>query len=115
MTATATTTASDGAPAAAAAAAPAPAPAAQQARTTNLFGIVKSCAANVSDRLRPAMPSLDAIRASPHYPVLVTPDPSAPNITYEGSNDPTKALGINGHVIEYENELWKVRRLLCSV
>ncbi|KAI8472299.1 MAG: hypothetical protein J3K34DRAFT_414799 [Monoraphidium minutum] len=74
----------------------------------NILGMTRSCAANVHPRIRPAMPTLEAIRASPHYPVLVTPDPSqAGNPKYNGSADLTRAMPINGEVVEWENDLWK--------
>lgn len=76
----------------------------------NRFGMLKSCAANTPPRHRPAMPSLQEIRASPHYPVLVTPDPSQTNNpVYDGSPDLTRAMPINGPVLEWENDLWKGR------
>jgi len=78
----------------------------------NMLGVLKSCAANVHPRLRPAMPSLEAIRASPHYPVVMTPDPSqGGGAVYCGDDDLTKELPINGEAIEWENDLWKVRRI----
>jgi hypothetical protein len=87
--------------------APPPPPGAPAA--TNLLGMVKSCAANVRPHLRPAMPSLEQVRASPHYPVVVTPNPSLPgDHTYNGSHDLTAHLSINGGVIEWENDLFKV-------
>jgi hypothetical protein len=91
-----------------AAPAPAPAPAA-----TNLLGMVKSCAANVRPHLRPAMPSLEEIRSSPHYPVVVTPNPSLPgDHTYNGSNNLTAPLAINGGVIEWDNDIFQGRMVM---
>ncbi|KIY92704.1 hypothetical protein MNEG_15260 [Monoraphidium neglectum] len=76
----------------------------------NILGIYKSCAANVRPRHRPAMPTLAQVRASPHYPVLVTPDPSQKGgPSYNGSHDLTQPMPINGEAVEWENELWKVR------
>ena len=56
------------------------------------------------------------MRASPHYPVYVTPHPSVPGgCVYNGSADFTQRLPINGEgVIEYENDVF-VGRLLVHV
>jgi hypothetical protein len=76
----------------------------------NMLGMMRSCAANVDPRLAPAMPTLAEIRASPHYPCVVTPDPSqSGNAAYCGSSDLTQPLPINGEAIEWENDMWKVR------
>lgn len=77
----------------------------------NILGMQRSCAANVPARHKAAVPSLEAIRASPHYPVVCTPNPSiSGNATYNGSTDLTQAMPINGEMIEFENDLWKVSR-----
>ena len=73
----ASTKTGDAAMAAAREAPPAPAGKGAPQRTTNFLGIIKSCAGNVNPRLKPAMPSLEAIRASPHYPVVCTPGRAA--------------------------------------
>lgn len=73
--------------------------------------IPRSCAANVLPRARPAMPTLDEMRASRHWPVVVTPDPAveaagAPR--FNGSADPRQQLEINGPAFEIESDLFKV-------
>ena len=128
-----TVNAADAAPAAAAAAPAAPVPpvppmpvpppdvAAGVRDKPNFLGIVKSCAANVPPRIRASAPSLEAFRASPHAPVVATPDPSqgqfhATPVTYNGSTDLTQQLPLNGvggprgdGCIEWENDVFKGR------
>lgn len=75
-----------------------------------VLGFIKSCAANVPPRLRASMPTLEQIRASPHYPVLATADPTmaashlGSGSTFNGSGDAAQALPINGDAIEWEND-----------
>jgi hypothetical protein len=68
-----------------------------------------SCAENVIPRHRLAMPSLDALRASPHRPLLVTPDPGEGGVVYDGRADPAAALPLNGPAFEVDGPLFKVR------
>jgi hypothetical protein len=56
------------------------------------------------------MPSLEALRASPHYPVLMTPDPARDHITYNGGDDRTSPLPINGGMFDWENDSFKARQ-----
>jgi hypothetical protein len=58
--------------------------------------------------IRPAMPSLEAISASPHYPVAVTPNPVVGGFRFNGSADPQQQLDINGGVIEVDGAVFKV-------
>jgi hypothetical protein len=60
---------------------------------------------------RPCMPSLDDFRASPHSPVVVTPDASvaAPVPLYDGSAEPSQQIPINGPSFEVDSSMFKVR------
>jgi len=71
----------------------------------------RSCAEEVQERHKPAMPDLDTIRASKHHPLLVTPDPGAilKGQTINGSADVNQAVPINGGAFEADGSLFKVR------
>jgi hypothetical protein len=71
--------------------------------------LVRSCADDVPARQRPAMPSLEAMRASKHHPVLLTPDPGVVGPIYNGSPSLTQEIPINGEVLTVDSELWEVR------
>lgn len=60
------------------------------------------------------MPSLDAVRASPHRPVVVTPDASVTGPTYDGSSDPARQLPINGGGFEVDSGMFKVGDVITS-
>ncbi|KAI8474441.1 MAG: hypothetical protein J3K34DRAFT_407807 [Monoraphidium minutum] len=69
--------------------------------------IPRSCAADVLPRSRAAVPPLPAVRASRHYPVVVTPNPSVGSTTYNGSASPQQHLELNGPQIAVDGDLWK--------
>mgnify|MGYP001811085869 CR=1 FL=1 len=104
-------------PAAAAPAPPPPPPPAPPLSPTRLKEVPKSawsliprsCAANVLPRSRPAMPALRELRASPHNPVAVTPDPAAAGgVVFGGSADPRRQLPLNGTPVEVESDMFIV-------
>lgn len=76
---------------------------------TNSLGVPISCAECVLPCHRPCMPSLEAMRESPHNPVVVTPDSSVKGVAYNGSHDPAQQLPINGPGIEFESDVFKGR------
>jgi len=78
---------------------------------------VRSCAEDVPPHQRPSMPSLEALRASPHHPVLMTPDPGVVGPVYNGSPDMAQELGLNGGHVEVDSDLFQVgvgRRGVCG-
>ncbi|KIZ05346.1 hypothetical protein MNEG_2608 [Monoraphidium neglectum] len=60
------------------------------------------------------MPSLDDFRASPHSPVVVTPDASvaAPVPLYDGSAEPSQQIPINGPSFEVDSSMFKGRLMI---
>ncbi|GBF92361.1 hypothetical protein Rsub_05563 [Raphidocelis subcapitata] len=109
-------TAADGAPLAAdALAAPPPfaAGAAPAASRSIWKMLVQSRAETVLPRHRPAMPSIEALRASPHRPVLVTADPGVTGPRYCGGPfDPAAALPINGKAFDVDSDMFKGRLVI---
>ncbi|KAI8474331.1 MAG: hypothetical protein J3K34DRAFT_465804 [Monoraphidium minutum] len=89
------------------------APHAPRAVKTNIWGIPTSCAENVMPHHRAAMPSLEAFRASPHWPVMVTPDPSTSGgITYDGSSDPAKSMPLNGPSFDVDSDFMQGKMMV---
>jgi hypothetical protein len=72
--------------------------------------LVQSRAEGVLPRHRPAMPPLAALRASPHRPILVTPDPGVAGPRYGGRFDPAAEVPINGKPFDVESDIFKVGR-----
>ncbi|KAI8468504.1 MAG: hypothetical protein J3K34DRAFT_522883 [Monoraphidium minutum] len=58
---------------------------------------------------RPAVPSQDAMKASPHYPVVVTANPMAGAQVFDGDSDPARHLSINGGALHVETEMFSGR------
>ncbi|GBF89589.1 hypothetical protein Rsub_02307 [Raphidocelis subcapitata] len=68
--------------------------------------LAKSCAANVQPRHKPAVPSLEAMRAASSRPVYLTPDPSVTGIVYNASPDMTQLLPVNTESFVVDSEIF---------
>lgn len=65
-------------------------------RPKGVWGVLaKSCAANVLPYHRDSMPSLERMRASPHNPVLVTPNCAYSGFSLDGREDAAQEIPIN--------------------
>ncbi|GBF99475.1 hypothetical protein Rsub_12143 [Raphidocelis subcapitata] len=58
---------------------------------------------------RPAVPSHADIKASPHYPVYITPNPMAGSQLFDGASDPARQLVINGGSMAVETPIFSGR------
>jgi hypothetical protein len=54
----------------------------------------------------PAMPSHEEMKASPHFPVFVTPNPMVPKQTFNGVQEHKQQIAINGPSIPLDSELF---------
>ncbi|GBF87353.1 hypothetical protein Rsub_00064 [Raphidocelis subcapitata] len=55
---------------------------------------------------KPAQPSREAMRASPHYPVVVTKNPIVEGQRVDGTADPSVPIPINGGAVTIETEVF---------